>query len=55
MKVPAEIKKKSLMVVEHTLEESTDLQDIWQVGNYAIGIRWKDGHDNGIYTFDFFV
>ena len=22
------------------------------VGNYAIGIRWSDGHDTGIYTFE---
>jgi len=22
------------------------------VGNYGLGIRWSDGHDTGIYTFD---
>ena len=22
------------------------------VGNYAISIRWSDGHDTGIYSFD---
>jgi len=23
------------------------------VGNYGISIRWSDGHDTGIYTFEF--
>jgi DUF971 family protein len=23
------------------------------VGNYALRFRWSDGHDTGIYTFDF--
>jgi DUF971 family protein len=22
------------------------------VGNYAIGIRWSDGHETGIYSFE---
>ncbi|MHC4392374.1 MAG: DUF971 domain-containing protein [Planctomycetota bacterium] len=24
-----------------------------KVGNYAIALRWQDGHDTGIYTFRF--
>jgi DUF971 family protein len=24
------------------------------VGNYAVAIRWKNGHDSGIYTWDYF-
>lgn len=27
--------------------------EISQVGNYAISIRWKDGCQDGIYSFDF--
>jgi len=23
------------------------------VGNYALGIKWADGHETGIYTFDY--
>jgi DUF971 family protein len=26
--------------------------DVEPVGNYAIRIRWNDGHDTGIYSFD---
>lgn len=25
------------------------------VGNYAIKIRWSDGHDTGIYTYEFLL
>lgn len=27
--------------------------NVASVGNYAIRIRWSDGHDTGIYSFDF--
>ena len=46
-------KKRSLIIVENTLEEQLDLSAIWGVGQYAIGIRWADGHDSGIYTFEY--
>lgn len=26
---------------------------ISQIGNYAIAVSWKDGHNTGIYNFDF--
>ena len=26
---------------------------IFEVGNYAIGITWKDGHNTGIYEFPY--
>lgn len=28
------------------------LEHIEQVGNYAIGLHWSDGHNTGIYPFD---
>lgn len=32
---------------------SADLSDVIPVGNYAIQIRWTDGHDTGIYTYSY--
>jgi DUF971 family protein len=29
------------------------LVEIRTVGNYAIELRWQDGHSTGIYTFDY--
>jgi DUF971 family protein len=45
-------KKRSLSIVQNTLEEQLSLETIWGVGQYAIGARWNDGHDSGIYTFE---
>ncbi len=30
---------------------NTELRDIEQVGNYALGLAWGDRHDSGIYSF----
>lgn len=30
-----------------------EIQSIEPVGNYALQILWKDGHDTGIYSFEF--
>jgi DUF971 family protein len=46
-------KKKVFNIVEHTKEESLSLDEIWSVGNYAIGMRWGDNHNSGIYTHDY--
>jgi DUF971 family protein len=29
------------------------LQEIRTIGNYAIEFRWQDGHNTGIYTYDY--
>jgi len=46
-------KKRSLSIVQNTAEDELSLKEIWGVGQYAIGIKWGDGHDSGIYTFDY--
>jgi DUF971 family protein len=46
-------KKKSLRVVEASLEQSLIINKLWPVGQYALGIAWADGHDSGIYSFDY--
>ena len=46
-------KKRSLAIVTSTLAEETTLTEIWAVGNYALGVRWADGHATGIYSFPY--
>ena len=29
-----------------------EIESIESIGNYAISIKWKDGHDTGIYSWD---
>ena len=43
--------RASLRVIKATKEESLGIQQIWALGNYAIGMKWSDGHDTGIYTY----
>ncbi len=33
--------------------ESYKLKDIQPVGNYAVQLAWKDGHNTGIYTWNY--
>lgn len=44
-------KTSSLQVVTQTLAEQTELEKLWAIGNYAIGIRFMDGHQTGIFTY----
>ncbi|MGQ9818904.1 MAG: gamma-butyrobetaine hydroxylase-like domain-containing protein [Candidatus Kapaibacteriales bacterium] len=37
----------------NTKSEIPEISSIEQVGNYAIRIIWKDGHDTGIYSFEY--
>ena len=44
-------KRRSLSIVESTVDQGLSLEEIWGVGQYALGIRWGDGHSSGIYPF----
>lgn len=44
-----------LTVVKATADEQLNLSMVWPVGNYAIGMRWADGHDTGIYSYGFLL
>lgn len=46
-------KKRSLSIVQNTIAEELALQEVWGVGQYAIGLKWGDGHNSGIYTFPY--
>jgi len=30
-----------------------EISELEQVGNYAIGLAWADGHTGGIYSFEY--
>ncbi|MGC4005347.1 MAG: DUF971 domain-containing protein [Pirellulales bacterium] len=36
-----------------TVPRDVTVQDAKLVGNYAVKITWSDGHDTGLYTWDF--
>jgi len=50
---PLTPKKISLNIVEQELDVQIKIKKISLVGNYAIGITWADGHNSGIYSFDY--
>lgn len=52
---PEPPKRSLLRVVHADAEEQIDLARVWPIGNYALGIRWGDGHDSGIYSFDYLL
>jgi DUF971 family protein len=33
------------------LEDQIKIAEITTIGNYAVGIKWKDGHNTGIFEF----
>ena len=40
------------MLTAEERDATADVVDVIPVGRYAIQIRWGDGHDTGIYTYD---
>ncbi len=40
------------MLTPEERDATADVVDVVPVGRYAIQIRWGDGHDTGIYTYD---
>lgn len=36
-------------------KEEISIANIQAVGNYALGIEWKDGHNTGIYDFEYLI
>ena len=41
------------MIGSDQLNASSVVAEVIPVGRYAIQIRWEDGHDTGIYTYEF--
>ncbi|MXY84151.1 MAG: DUF971 domain-containing protein [Gemmatimonadetes bacterium] len=36
------------------MSATAEVRGVSYVGRYGIRIEWADGHDHGIYTFEFF-
>lgn len=45
--------RASLTVIKSEKEVASKIIKIWTVGQYALGVRWGDTHDTGIYTWDY--
>jgi DUF971 family protein len=39
--------------IEYKPGGNLELREIRRVGNYALTLEWGDGHDSGIYSFDY--
>lgn len=39
--------------IERASKLTLEISELEQVGNYAIGFTWADGHTGGIYTFEY--
>jgi DUF971 family protein len=40
-------------IPEGSIPSTLERTDVQPVGNYALSFKWSDGHETGIYTFDF--
>ncbi len=49
----AERDKQSKMYIPLFAENQVTVKSIIQVGNYAVQITWNDGHNTGIYEYNF--
>ncbi len=36
-------------------DDQLKISNISAVGNYAIGVQWQDGHNSGIYEYDYLI
>lgn len=42
-----------LTVLSSTIEEELKLLKIESIGNYAVRLVWADGHDSGIFSYEY--
>ncbi len=43
----------ALPVVSNLPETAFQAKDMFKIGRYALGFKWGDGHDTGIYTWEY--
>ena len=52
-KTPLDNSPLSLPVLRALPESAFEAKEMFKVGRYAIGFKWGDGHETGIYTFEY--
>jgi len=45
--------KKGAGYIPFYNDKELGIADIKQVGSYAVAVTWKDGHNTGIYNYDY--
>ncbi len=41
------------LLLQRAQDDALNLESVTQVGSYAVQLRWNDGHDTGIYTWEY--
>lgn len=52
-RTPLSTEPLALPVLTHLPAEAFEGKNMFKVGHYALGFEWGDGHNTGIYTFDY--
>lgn len=52
-KLPLDPEPLALPAFPNLSEKAFVAEEMFKVGRYAIGFKWGDGHNTGIYTFDY--
>lgn len=52
-KMPITNEPMFLPVLKNLPPAALEAKDMFKVGRYAVGFKWGDGHETGIYTFDY--
>ena len=47
-----ELGERPELLQDERVPQDVEALELQPVGNYAVGIRWSDGHDTGIYAFE---
>lgn len=52
-RLPFDTDPLALPVYKPLPANTAEAKDMFKIGRYAIGFKWGDGHDTGIYSFDY--
>ncbi len=52
-KMPFDTDPLALPAFPNFSAQAFEAKDLFKVGHYALGFRWGDGHETGIYTWDY--